>query len=236
MKILDEVRNIMRTKHYSRHTEARYCEWIKRYIIFYKMQNRNALFIQPEQRIEEFLTHLAVKNNVAISTQNQAMNALVYLYKHVLEHPLENRIDAVRANKEVRVPEILSQDEVKNIITLLEGIPQLVVKLLYGSGLRITEAIRLRVQDIDYSYKQITVRSGKGNKDRVTTISTSLLPQLTPHLEKVKLIHQQDLKKGHGAVSLPYALARKYPNAEKEWRWQYVFPARTLGGYQLKTG
>jgi len=156
------------------------------------------------------------------------MNALVFLYKRVLEHPLEQRIDAIRANKQPKIPVVLTQEEVKNIITLMAGTPQLVIKLLYGSGLRISEAIRLRVQDIDYSYKQIIVRSGKGDKDRITTISTTLLPELSRHLEKVKLIHQQDLKKGYGKVYLPNALDKKYPNAATDWGWQYVFPANKV--------
>ncbi|NOQ36530.1 MAG: integron integrase [Methylococcaceae bacterium] len=224
-KLLAEVKNVMRLKHYSIHTETSYCDWIKRFILFHKMQIKEELFIRPEGKIEDFLTHLAVNSHVAASTQNQAMNALVFLYKHVLNHTLEQRIDAIRANKAPKIPVVLSQEEVKNIITLLNGTPQLVVKLLYGSGLRISEAIRLRVQDIDYEYKQIIVRSGKGGKDRITTVSITLLPELKRHLEKVKLIHQQDLKNACGAVYLPNALDKKYPNAAKEWGWQYVFPA-----------
>jgi len=228
MKLLNEVKNIIRIKHYSIHTENSYCDWIKRFILFHKMQIRDELFIRPEGKIEDFLTHLAVNKHVAASTQNQAMNALVFLYKQVLEHPLKQRIDAVRASNPLKIPVVLTQEEVKNIIILMQGTPQLVIKLLYGSGLRISEAIRLRVQDVDYSYKQIIVRSGKGNKDRITTISTTLLPELSRHLEKVKLIHQQDLNKGAGAVYLPNALERKYQNAATEWGWQYVFPANKL--------
>lgn len=137
-------------------------------------------------------------------------------------------MNAVRASKNRKIPIVLSQNEVKQIITLLEGVPQLVVKLLYGSGLRITEALRLRVQDIDFEYKQLTVRSGKGDKDRVTTFPGSLEAELKLHLKRVKLIHEQDLSTGYGAVYLPHALAKKYPQAEKEWGWQYVFPAKTL--------
>ncbi|MCK5728666.1 MAG: integron integrase [Methylococcales bacterium] len=228
MKLINEVKNIMRIKHYSIHTENSYCDWIKRFILFHKMQIREEVFIRPEGKIEDFLTHLAVNNHVAASTQNQAMNALVFLYKHVLEHPLVQRIDAVRAKKEPRIPVVLVQEEVKKVITLMNGTPQLVVKLLYGSGLRISEAIRLRVQDIDYDYKQIIVRSGKGDKDRITTVSTTLLPELSRHLERVQLIHQQDLKNNAGAVYLPNALAKKHPNAPTEWGWQYVFPANKI--------
>jgi len=158
------------------------------------------------------------------------MNSLVYLYKHVLEQPLEKSINAIRSTKNKRIPVVLTQDEVKETIILLKGVSQLVVKLMYSSGLRITEAVRLRVHDIDidFDYKQITVRSGKGNKDRVTTFSDSLAPQIKTHLQRVQLIHDKDLAKGYGAIYLPYALNKKYPNAEKEWGWQYVFPARNI--------
>lgn len=156
------------------------------------------------------------------------MNALVFLYKQVLEAPLQKTVDAVRSSKNRKIPVILSQDEVKLIITLLEGVPQLVVKLLYGSGLRVTEVLRLRVQDIDFEYKQLTVRSKKGNKDRVTTFPCSLETELKLHFQRVKLVHEQDLSAGYGAVYLPHALNKKYPHAEKEWGWQYAFPARTL--------
>jgi len=175
-----------------------------------------------------FLSYLATERNVAISTQNQAMNALVFLYKQVLESPLEYKVDAIRSTKERKIPVVLTQEEVKQVLTLLEGVPQLFVKLLYGSGLRISEASRLRVQDVDYDYKQITVRAGKGNKDRVTTFSAQLMPQLKNHLQRVKLIHDEDLKAGYGSVYLPHALSRKYPNADKQWGWQYVFPSRNI--------
>lgn len=193
---------------------------------FHKMTDRSEMLIAPEEKVEAFLSYLAVQRNVAVSTQNQAMNALVFLYKRVLETPLEKTVDAIRSSKSRKIPVVLTQDEVRQVITLLEGVPQLVVKLLYGSGLRITEAIRLRVQDIDFEYKQITVRSGKGNKDRVTTFSVNLMPLIESHLLRVKLIHDKDLSEGKGLVYLPHALSRKYPNAAKEWGWQYVFPAR----------
>lgn len=228
MRLLDEVRKVMRLKHYSIHTERTYCDWIKRFVLFHRMSGREDLVTDSESKIEDFLTFLAVKSNVAVSTQNQAMNALVFLYKQILDQPLEKRIDAVRSSKNRRIPVVLTREEVRSVITLMEGTPQLIVKLLYGSGLRISEAVRLRVQDIDYDYKQITVRSGKGNKDRVTTFSTALIPLLKNHLRKVKLIHDRDLEEGFGSVYLPNALAKKYPKAENEWIWQYVFPARTL--------
>ena len=156
------------------------------------------------------------------------MNALVFLYKHVLKQPLDQEINAVRASGKINIPVVMTREEVAQTIAFMEGVPQLIVKLLYGSGLRIMEAVRLRVQDIDYELKCLTVRSGKGAKDRVTTFPTSVIPLLENHLSRVKLIHKQDLDQGHGEVFMPNALARKYPNAAKEWNWQYVFPARNL--------
>jgi len=227
-KLLDDVRQVMRLNHYSIHTERTYSDWIRQYVKFHKMLNRADLIVTPEAKVEEFLSYLAIQRNVAVSTQNQAMNALVFLYKRVLEQPLEKKVDAIRSTKNRKIPVVLTQEEVKQVITLLEGVPQLVVKLLYGSGLRVTEAARLRVQDIDFEYKQITVRSGKGDKDRVTTFSVNVMPQIESHLQRVKLIHEKDLGEGYGAVYLPNALSRKYPNAEKSWGWQYAFPARNL--------
>ncbi len=226
--LLDDVRRVMWLKHYSLHTERTYCEWIKQFVKFHHLHERAALLIDSEAKIEAFLSYLATERKVASATQNQAMNALMFLYKQVLDTPLTKRIEAIRSKTSRHVPVVLSIDEIKQILPRVEGVAQLVVKLLYGSGLRITEAVRLRVQDVDYDYKQITVRSGKGDKDRVTTFSADMMPLLQNHLEKVKAIHQQDLADGFGAVYLPYALAQKYPNAEREWGWQYVFPARSL--------
>jgi integron integrase len=191
------------------------------------MRSRADLF-PAEPKIETFLTDLAVRGDVASSTQNQAMNALVFLYKRVLDHALQGTIDAVRAAKKITVPVVMTREEVAPVLSLMDGTAQLVAKLLYGSGLRIMEAVRLRVKDIDYQMKQLTVRAGKGDKDRFTTFPASLTPLLQNHLTGVKALHQRDLAQGHGAVYLPHALARKYPKAAQEWGWQYVFPARTL--------
>ena len=226
-KLMDDVHSVMRLGHYSIHTERSYCDWIKRFIIFHGMKSRNDLQ-GAESKIEQFLTHLAVKGNVSPSTQNQAMNALVFLYKKVLKESLDGRIDAVRAKRKQNIPVVLTKDEVASVIALMQGTPQVFVKLLYGSGLRMMEGIRLRVQDIEYDLKEITVRSGKGNKDRITTFSVSLAPLLKSHLIRVKAIHETDLAEGNGAVYLPYALERKYPNAAREWQWQYVFPSGNL--------
>lgn len=218
----------MRRLHYSIHTERAYCDWIKRFIRYHKLSSRVDLLSDGEKKIEDFLTHLAVDTDVASSTQNQAMNALVFLYKKVLNRSLDQTINATRAPKKVNVPVVLSREEVTQILAFIDGTPKVVVKILYGSGLRIMEAVRLRVQDIDYDFKQITVRSGKGFKDRVTTLPESLVPLLKSHLNKVQLLHQKDLAEGHGEVYLPNALARKFPNAGREWGWQYVFPSRNL--------
>lgn len=226
-KLLDEVRQVLRLHHYSIHTERAYLDWIVRYVRFHGMQSRKDLF-PAEPQIESFLTDLAVNGNVAAATQNQAMNALVFLYKRVLNHAMEGSINAVRAEKKINVPVVMTREEVAAVLSLMDGTAQLVAKLLYGSGLRIMEAVRLRVKDIDFQMKQLTVRSGKGDKDRVTTFPATLTPLLQNHLAGVKTLHQQDLAQGHGEVYLPQALARKYPNAAKEWGWQYVFPARNL--------
>jgi integron integrase len=226
-KLLDQVRNVLRLHHYSIHTETSYVDWIKRYIRFHDMKSRDDL-ADGERKIEAFLTDLAVNGNVAPSTQNQAMNALVFLYRKVLEQSLDEQIDAIRAERKTNVPVVLTREEVSKIISLMERTPQLVVKILYGSGLRMTEALRLRIKDVDFAMRQITVRSGKGNKDRITTLSAHLIPLLENHINKVKVLHEQDLAAGHGIVYMPHALDRKYPNAGREWCWQYLFPARDV--------
>ena len=201
-KILDQIRQVLRLHHYSIHTERAYLDWIKRYIAFHRMKSRDDL-AEGEQKIEAFLTHLAVDQRVAAATQNQAMNALVFLYKRVLEQPLNETINAVRAEKRLNVPVVLTRQEVMQVIPLLEGVPQLIVKLLYGSGLRIMEAVRLRVKDVDFQMKQVTVRSGKGDKDRVTTFPASMIPLLNNHLAKVKVLHTRDLAEGGARCICP---------------------------------
>ncbi len=226
-KLLDDVRKVLRLRHYSIHTERSYIEWIIRFVHFHGMRSREDL-LPAEPKIESFLTDLAVHGNVAAATQNQAMNALVFLYKRVLDHAMEGRINTVRADKKINVPVVMTREEVATVISVLDGTAQLVAKLLYGSGVRIMEAVRLRVKDIDFQMKQLTVRAGKGDKDRFTTFPATLTPLLQNHLVRVKTLHQQDLAQGHGDVYLPHALARKYPNVAKEWGWQYVFPARNI--------
>lgn len=224
---MDEVREYMRLHHYSIHTERTYCEWIRKYIRFHQMRCRDDLK-NGEKNIGAYLTYLAVHKNVAKATQNQALNALVFLYRKVLKQSLSENINAVRSGRKINAPVALTRKETSELLSVMTGTPQLIAKLIYGSGVRISEAVRLRVQDIDYQMKTLTVRSGKGNKDRITTFPESLIPLLKNHLAKVKLMHDGDLKEGFGAVYLPHALARKYRSAAKEWGWQYVFPTNTL--------
>jgi len=191
------------------------------------MRSRADLF-PAEPKIEAFLSDLALQGKVAAATQNQAMHARVFLYKRVLHQALEDRIDAVRAEKKVNVPVVMTRDEVATVLMFMEGTPQLVAKLLYGSGLRIMEAVRLRVKDIDFAMKQLTVRSGKGDQDRFTTFPATLIPFLQNHLARVKTLHPQELAQGHGAVYLPHALARKYPQTATDWGWH--LPLRGAAG------
>jgi integron integrase len=227
LKLLEQVREVMRLKHYSIRTERCYCDWIRRYIRFHRIRSREELIQEVKGKMELFLSHLAVNGQVAASTQNQGFNALLFLYREVL-HVAIGEVDAVRADRPQRVPVVLTKEETRRVILAMSGTTQLVVKLLYGSGLRLLEALRLRVQDVDFGMKQLTVRDGKGAKDRYTPLAEVMLPVLREHLEKVRLTHEVDLKQGYGAVYLPGALDRKYPNAAREWRWQYVFPARDL--------
>jgi integron integrase len=226
LKILDQVREVLRLRHYSIRTEQTYCDWIRRYIRFHRMKSREEL-LPGTGKVEAFLSDLAVNGQVAASTQNQAFNALLFLYREVLHEPFEN-VQAVRAKRPVRVPTVLTPEEVKRVIEAMSGTPQLVAKLLYGSGLRLMEGLRLRVKDLDFEMKQLTVRDGKGAKDRYTVLAEGIIPALREHLAGVRLTHEEDLRAGGGAVYLPGALDRKYPNAAREWGWQYVFPARGL--------
>jgi integron integrase len=226
LKLLDQMREVMRLKHYSIRTERTYCDWVRRYVQFHQMKSREAM-LPAEPKIEAFLSSLAVEGKVAVSTQNQAFNALLFVYREVL-HVQVGQIDSVRATRPARVPTVLTPEEARQVITAMAGIPQLVVKLIYGGGLRLLEALRLRVHDVDFEMKQLTVRDGKGAKDRYTVLAGSVIPALKEHLDRVKLTHQEDLANGYGAVYLPGALDRKYPNAPREWGWQYVFPGRDL--------
>lgn len=223
-KLLEQVRHSIRLKHYSLRTEEAYIFWIKKYIRFHNLRHPSEM---REAEVQQFLTHLAVAQTVAASTQNQALAAILFLYRNVLGIELQN-IDAVRAKKPKRLPVVFTQAEVREILGRLGGIPFIIASLLYGSGLRLTEALRLRVKDIDFQTNQITVREGKGEKQRVTMLPQTVKESLKVHLEAVKKIHEEDLRNGFGEVYLPFALERKYKNAAKEWRWQYVFPASRI--------
>jgi integron integrase len=224
-KVLDQVRDRIRLKHYSIRTEKSYLSWIKRYILFYDKRHPKEM---GEKEIEAFLTHLAVDLNVASSTQNQAFNALLFLYKQVLNIELDDKIKVVRAKKPQRVPTVMAKNEVAKVIAAMEGIQKLMAMLLYGSGLRLMECLRLRVKDVDFEMNQIVVRNGKGAKDRITVLAENVKPGLKAHLEKVKMLHKEDMAKGHGKVYLPNALERKYKRANRQWGWQYVFPSKSL--------
>jgi len=223
--LFTRVRDLIRLKHYSIRTEKSYLSWIMRYIFFHNKRDPKEM-ANPE--IEAFLSHLAVDLKVSGATQNQAFNAILFLYKEVLKKELDNSIDAIRAKKPKRLPTVMTKDETMKVIGAIPADHQLMVKLIYGSGLRLMECLRLRVKDIDFENNQILVRDAKGMKDRVTVLPGTLKPSLREHLERVKLVHQNDVARGYGRVYLPYALERKYPNASLEWGWQYLFPAKGL--------
>jgi integron integrase len=225
-KLLDQMRDKLRLKHYAYKTERSYLNWAKRFILFHNKRHPKEMGT-PE--VEAFLTHLAVDRQVAASTQNQAFNAILFLYREVLIQELEPPIDALRARPSRYLPTVLSQTEVHQLFKHLSGKYLLIAKVLYGSGLRVSEALRLRIKDLDFAQMQIVVRDSKGQKSRVTMLPQSVVDDLKFHLQGVKRRHQLDLEQGHGLVDLPFALARKYPNAGRELVWQYVFPADRLG-------
>ncbi|MBF7731315.1 integron integrase [Pseudomonas sp. N040] len=221
-KLLDQVRQQIRLRNYSIRTERVYAEWIKRFIRFHAYRHPVEM---GAAEIEAFLTHLAVRRNVAASTQNQALAALLFLYKEVLKQELPWLENIVRAKRPQHRPVVLTRDEVQVLLGQLSGVPWLVSGLLYGAGLRLSEGLRLRVKDVDFARREIVVRDGKGQKDRVTVLPTSVIPALQVHLDKVRSLHKRDLAEGFGRTNLPFALARKYPNAAAEWGWQFVFPS-----------
>ncbi|RJS91984.1 integron integrase [Salinisphaera sp. Q1T1-3] len=224
-KLLERVRDRIRLKHYSLRTEKTYIAWIRRFILFHDKRHPRDM---GKAEVERFLTHLAVDKHVAASTQNQALNAILFLYKDVLEIELPWMDDVVRVKRPARIPEVLSVSEVMRLLTQLDGTYRLMASLLYGSGLRLMEAVRLRVKDVDFEYRQIVVRDAKGARDRVTPLPASIADDLRAQIDAVVSRHQADRVAGYGSVFLPSALARKYPNAETELAWQYVFPSRRL--------
>jgi len=224
-KLLDQLRERVRLKHYSYKTEQSYVQWVKRYILFHNKRHPKDM---GEKEIAQFLSHLAVNENVSASTQNQALSAIVFLYRQVLKIELGEFTDIVWAKQPKRLPIVLTKEEVKEIIDNLSGVSWLVISLLYGSGLRLNECLDLRIKDIDFHYNQILVRSGKGGKDRYTILPNNVKKPLQDHIQKVQKLHEKDLKDGYGTVNLPNAIQRKYPNAAREWGWQYVFPANSI--------
>ena len=222
-KLLEQMRDALRSRHYSRSTERTYLMWVRRFIFFHGVRHP-AEMAEPE--INAFLTHLAVKENVSASTQNQALSALLFLYRHLIGREVGDLGDVIRARKPKRLPVVMTREEVKAVFANLEGDKWLMASLMYGAGLRLMECLRLRVQDIDFARNEILVRDGKGAKDRVTMLPESPQAQLRDHLKRVKATHEKDLAEGWGRVQLPPALAKKYPNAPQDWRWQWVFPQK----------
>ena len=218
--LIQRYRELLQTRHYARRTVKTYEQWLRRFLRFHRLRHPREM---GSAEVNAFLSHLAVHEKVSASTQNQALAALLFLYRDLLERELEIE-GVVRARTRQRLPVVLSEAEVRAVRERLEGEPALVVGLLYGSGLRLMEALRLRVKDLDVQRRELTVRDGKGGKDRLTLLPQSVVPALQQHLLKVRQLHQADLAAGWGSVLMPYALARKYPNASREWGWQWVFP------------
>ena len=215
------MRDALRARHYSRRTEQAYCLWATRFVVFCGGQDPASL---GEREINAFLTHLAVDRGVSASTQTQALSALLFLYRSVIGREVGDLGGVVRARKSRRLPVVMTREEVRAVLAEMDGDAWLMASLLYGSGLRLMECLRMRVQDIDFGRGEITVRDGKGGKDRVTMLPESLQAPLQRHLRRVRAVHARDLADGWGRVLMPDALGRKYPNAPVEWRWQWVFP------------
>jgi len=224
-RLMDQVSEVMRYYHYGHRTEEAYVRWIKGFIYFHDKRHPKDM---GKAEIEAYLSHLAVKQHVAVSTQNQAFNALLFLYKQVLGLPIADDISAVRSKKAARLPVVLSRDEVSQLLSQMHGDTLLMARIMYGGGLRLTELLRLRVQDIDFANGYLTIYAGKGDKDRTTLLPVSLREELKTHLQAVRLLFEQDLQAGHANVWLPGALAKKYPKAPESWEWQFVFPAKAL--------
>ena len=224
LKLMDQVREALRYYNYALKTEQAYCQWVLRYIRFYGGNTHPAELGAGD--VERFLSHLVSDRKVSAATQKQALNALVFLYHKVLDIRVDNKIAPVRSKKRQYLPTVLTKDEVATLLRNMQGTHALMAKILYGSGLRLMECLRLRIQDVDFGQHHLEIRGAKGGKDRISLLPQELSDELFHHIERVKLLHQQDLREGFGCVYLPEALARKYPNAARETGWQYVFPAR----------
>jgi integron integrase len=225
LKLLDQVSEVMRYKHHSLRTEQAYRQWIKRFIFFHGKRHPKDMG-PPEVR--SFLNDLAARQMVAVSTQNQALNALVFLYREVLGWDLGDLGEFERPSRPARLPVVLRQEETQRLLAAMTGTFQLMAQMLYGTGMRLMECVRLRVKDVDFVANQVIVRDGKGFRDRGTILPEMVKARLQQHLERVRLLHEEDVATGNGRVYLPLALGKKYPNAEREWCWQYVFPAAKL--------
>jgi integron integrase len=221
-RLLDQVRQTLRLKHFSLKTEKSYVHYIREFILFHNKQHPKEMGVDE---IRAYLSHMAVEKHVAASTQTVALSALLFLYRQVLQIDLPYIDEIERAKRPERLPVVFTRLEVKQILSHLDGVHHLSASLLYGSGLRLMECLRLRVKDVDFEYRQIIVRDGKGSKDRVTMLPGSLIEPLKSQLQKAQSLHQQDLALGYGSVELPYALERKYPNIDRTWGWQFVFPS-----------
>lgn len=224
LKLMDQVREVLRYHHYAYRTEQNYCQWIVRFIRFFdaKIHPRD----MGKEEIEKFLSHLATEGNVAAATQRQALNAIIFLYRRVLDQPVDELLEHIRAKRQRRPPMVFSQREVQNVLDRMSGTHLLMAQLMYGGGLRLTECLRLRIQDLDFERNLIYVRDGKGEKDRTTVFPAALKGALQRQTARGKQLHDQDLAEGYGAVYLPHALAKKYASAAKEFGWQYLFPSR----------
>lgn len=224
-RLLDQVRACCRVRHYSLRTERAYIGWIRRFILANGKRHPREM---GASEVTAFLSHLATHGHVSASTQNQALAALLFLYRTVLETDLPWLEDVVRAKRPRHIPMVLSRDEVTRLLAALDGVYWLMAGLLYGSGIRLMECLRLRVKDVDFARNEITIRDGKGGKDRRVPLPRTLRDALERQLQRARLVHERDLADGHGEARLPYALARKYPNAGREWGWQFVFPSQQL--------
>lgn len=221
-KLMDQVSDALRTRHYSYRTEQTYKDWIKRYILFHDKRHPKDM---GEEEIRAFIAYLSNDRNVAAATSNQALSAVLFLYRVVLQQEITLPPDLSNASRPKRLPTVLTHAEALKVIDHMRGVPRLMAKIMYGSGLRVTECLRLRVKDIDFDRRQIIVRGGKGDQDRLTILPESIIPELRQMLQEVKALHQKDLAEGYGEATLPNALGEKYLNASKEWAWQFIFPA-----------
>ena len=221
-RLLPRVHAALRARHYSRRTEEAYVGWIKRFIFFHGKRHPSSM---GGEEVNAFLTHLAVEGNVSASTQSQALSALLFLYKDVLDDPLPWMDDLIRAHRPFRIPIVLTPEEVRHLLGEMKGVPRLVALLMYGGGLRLLECLRLRIKDVNFARHELTIRDPKGRRDRITILARSAEVALHEHIERAHVLHQRDLASGYGGVQVPGALARKFPNSAREWLWQWVFPS-----------